>query len=87
MSTEGTALEAVLQQEREAMERLNSEDANGDQPGAEQNGANGHTDESDPFITPEATPVAEVEETQKTNDAQSEEHTKAAQPLQKEETA
>ncbi|ROV94924.1 hypothetical protein VSDG_07110 [Cytospora chrysosperma] len=57
MSTEGTALEGVLQQEREASEMAPGEDASGEQPSVDkdtdQNGANGQVEALDQAATAE----------------------------------
>lgn len=57
MSTEGTALEGVLQQEREASEMAPGEDASGEKPSVDkdtdQNGANGQVEALDQAATAE----------------------------------
>lgn len=62
MTTEGTALEGVLQQERDASE---SEDANGEQPSADndtdQNGTNGQVESLDQTAIADANLDGEAE--------------------------
>ncbi|KAK7731095.1 tRNA(adenine34) deaminase [Cytospora paraplurivora] len=82
MSTEGTALEAVLQQEREALEKAAAEDAKEEQRTADQNGTNWQTASVGPAATPEAKLDAEPAERREADDARTLVHAEEAQPLQ-----
>ena len=88
LPTEGTALEAVLQQERDALERTAFEDSDSDETIAGQDDTNGQADVSNyPFARYEAYHIAETEAKPKANDTQPEEHTEVAPPSQQDGTA
>lgn len=80
MSTEGTALEAVLQQEREALEKAVAEDIQEDLRTADQHGTNEQIASVDPAATPSSKLDAEPAGKQEANGAQKLEHAEVAQP-------